>query len=116
MLSTASLSATEVSFCFWWKSEEIGEKKSVMRIDCLPLPLLADISTAFPLPSTTTIKMLSDFHQNTAFLQVFREILENEISVHGNFPDQLAGTSIPGEKCLKQNIIEACKNTSKQVQ
>ena len=59
--------------------------------------------------------MLSDFHQNTAFLQLFREILENEISVHRNFPDQLAGTSIPGEKCLKQNIIEACKTASKQV-
>ena len=106
MLSTASLSATEVSFCFWWKSEEIGEKKSVMRIDCLPLPLLADISTAFQLPSTTTIKMLSDFHQNTTFVRLFRGILENRISVHGNFPDQLAGTSIPAEKCAKQNIIE----------
>ena len=115
MLSTASLSATEVSLCFWWKSEEIGEKKSVMRIDCLPLPLLADISTAFPLPTTATIKMLLDFHQNTAFVQLFREILENEISVHRNFQDQLAGTSIPGEKCLKQNIIEACKTASKQV-
>ena len=49
-------------------------------------------------------------------MQLFREILENEISVHRNFPDQLAGTSIPAEKCFNQDIIEVLDNTLKQFQ